>query len=236
MGLIESRNEFSNEIMEKLKKNISELPYISQFDDCLCIYATGSFARGEASKYSDIDLFLISNINSKIKKLDEIILKSDLIKITRDLDLPDFSGDGEYLTIHGLEDMLEKLGSPEDDFKNYFTARLLLLLESKPLFNETLYNEVISKIVNVYFNDYPDHKESFTPIFLANDIIRFWKTMCLNYEQKRSKREHNDLSKNKTRLKNLKLKFSRITTCYSILCCLRNGQQTTSNINSPDSN
>jgi len=119
------------------------------------------------------------------------------------------------------------LGSPEDDFRNYFTARLLLLLESKPLFNDKLYNKAISKIINVYFNDYPDHMDGFSPKFFANDVIRFWKTMCLNYEQKRNIPKLNEKAKLKAKQKNLKLKFSRLTTCYSLLCCLRKGEKIT---------
>jgi len=45
-----------------------------------------------------------------------------------------FSNDGEFLRILYLEDMLEQLGGREDDYLNYFTARMLLLLESKPLY------------------------------------------------------------------------------------------------------
>lgn len=226
MNLLEQRNNFSNKKIQELKKHISELNDIERFKDSLCIYVTGSFARGEASEYSDIDIFFVSS-EYETKNLDEIVLKSELIKLTRRLKLPDFSGDGEFLKIHSVEEIIDKLGSPDDDYNNYFTARMLLLLESKVLFNETLYRKVILKIINVYFNDYKDHEESFKPVFLANDIIRFWKTMCLNYEEKKKKRNSEETAKNKSRLKNLKLKFSRITTCYSILCCLRKGEQTT---------
>ncbi|MCC8408719.1 nucleotidyltransferase domain-containing protein [Mucilaginibacter sp. UR6-1] len=228
MDLIKKRDAFSKQIVNQLRKKILDLSYIDNLKDSLCIYATGSFARGEASEHSDVDIFFIGRKDNKIKNLDEIILKADLIKIIRELNLPDFSGDGEYLTIHHLEDIIEKLGSPSDDYYNYFTARLLLLLESKPLFNDELYDIAISNIIDVYYNDYPDHKETFSPIFLANDIMRFWKTMCLNYEQKRVKNDITDtFKKNKARLKNLKLKFSRLTTCYSLLCCLKKGDQTT---------
>ena len=103
---------------------------------------------------------------------------------------------------------------------------MLLLLESKPLFNEQLYHQVILDIINVYFNDYAKHEKNFKPIFLANDIIRFWKTMCLNYEEKRKRHENDSTSRYKYRVKNLKLKFSRLTTCYSLLCCLNKSNTT----------
>jgi hypothetical protein len=51
----------------------------------------------------------------------------------RKLGIPDFSGEGEYLTHHTIEEIVDTLGKPEDDVNNTFTARLLLPLESRPL-------------------------------------------------------------------------------------------------------
>jgi predicted nucleotidyltransferase len=224
--LIRLRNEFSIKKIEQIRQEILKLPNIEKFNTSLCIYATGSFARGEASGFSDIDIFFIGR-NYKEQNLEEILPKADLIGLTKRLGLPDFSGDGEFLELHNIDDIIEKLGTRHDDYHNYFTARLLLLLESKPLFNDELYKKVIVDILHRYFSDHEHHEESFAPIFLANDIIRFWKTMCLNYEEKKNKRTSDEVSKNKSRLKNLKLKFSRLTTCYSILCCLKKGKETT---------
>jgi hypothetical protein len=56
------------------------------------------------------------------------------------------------------------------------------------------------------------------PVFLVNDIIRFWKTLCLNYEHKRNRKDED--KKNKAHLKNLKLKFSRLMTCFSMVLLL----------------
>ena len=132
----------------------------------------------------------------------------------------DFSNDGQYLEIHYIDDILDNLGSPSDDYQNFFTARLLLLLESYPLFNKRLYNKTIEKIINSYFRDYHDHDEEFRPIFLVNDIMRYYKTMCLNYEHKRNRPTADREKKNKAHLKNFKLKFSRLLTCYSTIFSL----------------
>ena len=56
-----------------------------------------------------------------------------------------------------------------------------MLLESKPLFNETLYDSQMDEIVGLYFRDDVD-RSSFKPLFLLNDLLRFWRTLCLNYE------------------------------------------------------
>ena len=131
------------------------------------------------------------------------------------LGFPAFSGDGEYLEIHTLKEMEEHLGGRRDDYDNFFTARLLLLLESRPIANNARYNDAIGRVIRWYFRDFDDHPTDFKPVFLTNDIIRFWKTLCLNYENKRNVPA--DASKDKHRLKNLKLKFSRMLTCFSTL-------------------
>ncbi len=213
---IRDRNEFSSSLLNKLETEISKSQIIQQHSGNLCIYATGSYARKEASRYSDLDLFFIV-YKKPICNLDIILIKAELIKIMRDLNFPDFSGDGEFLNFHIFNEIIKELGSTKDDYNNFFTARLLLLLESHPLNGRKIYNEILSKIIDRYFQDYPDHEKNFRPIFLANDIIRFWKTLCLNYEHKRHRRGSNEVNKNKS---HLKLKFSRLTTCYTILCCI----------------
>jgi predicted nucleotidyltransferase len=99
-----------------------------------CVYMTGSFSRGEANRHSDLDLFIVGKVaggERSLGGLNEILIKSDLIRATRKLRIPDFSGEGEYLTHYTVEEIVSTLGKPEDDVNNTFTARLLLLLESK---------------------------------------------------------------------------------------------------------
>lgn len=140
------------------------------------------------------------------------------------MELPDFSGDGEYLEIHNAKEVYKELGSRNDDYNNFFTARMLLLLESKPIYNEKLYEDIVKEILQKYYGDFHSHETDFAPVFLVNDIIRFWRTLCLNYEHNRNRKaDENDsekeksFKKNKAHIKNLKLKFSRKLTCYSFL-------------------
>ena len=69
-----------------------------------------------------------------------------------------------------------------------------------------------------YWGDYGDHKNDFIPAFLANDILRMWRTFCVNYEA-RTEREP-ELERAKRRLMNYKLKHSRLLTCYLALLYL----------------
>lgn len=140
---------------------------------------------------------------------------ASVIKIGNELGFPKFSNDGMFLKILHVDDILESLGSPNDDYKNFFTARLLLLLESRPLTNQSIYYICAEKILESYFRDYHRHQNGFKPIFLINDIVRFWKTLCLNYENKRNQPSSEPDKKTKQKIKNFKLKFSRMATCFS---------------------
>jgi hypothetical protein len=138
-----------------------------------------------------------------------------------DMEFPSFSGDGRFLAVHYVGDMERVLGSPQDDLENAFTARMLLLLESRCVFNETVYERLLAQVVGFYFRDFDDHAETFVPVFLTNDILRFWRTLTLNYEFDRfqaSQQPEADRPRAKAAiaLKNYKLKFSRLATCYSM--------------------
>jgi hypothetical protein len=184
-----------------------------------CVFATGSFGRGEASSHSDLDLFIVGKNRtdgqkgSQLLPLDEICLKAELIGVTRRLGFPDFTDDGRYLTQYSVEDFTKTMGTPEDDVTNTFTARLLLLLESRPLAESAVYDEVLEEVIAAYWRDYEGRSGDFIPAFLANDILRLWRTFCVNYEARTARVPEEKKAKGK--LKNYKLKHSRLLTCYS---------------------
>lgn len=217
--LIDERREWSEARINDFKEAVSALPEVSAHGD-LCIYVTGSFGRLEASEHSDLDLFFINGSvpgHAQMSRIDKTLMDAALISECRKLKFPEFSGDGEYLEVHCLEDMRKKLGGRSDDYANLFTARLLLLLESLPIHNESLYVGVLDQITGSYFRDYQDHVEDFRPTFLVNDILRFWKTLCLNYEHSRNSLGGNATEARKSHSRNLKLKFSRMLTCFSLV-------------------
>jgi hypothetical protein len=211
---------------EELRQKLSEAERIA--DGKACVYATGSFGRCEASLHSDLDLFIVSKMGNEktsdgkqqslLKRLDDIRIKADLIEVTRELNIEEFSGDGKYLVHYSVQELTATLGKPEDDALNTFTARLLLLLESRPLLGETVYKDVIEEVIAPYWKDFADHKGDFVPAFLTNDILRLWRTFCVNYEANTSSEPTAENAKRKS--KNYKLKHSRLLTCYSALLYL----------------
>lgn len=186
----------------------------------LCIYATGSFGRLEASEHSDLDLFFVQTadeVSTAISRIDKTLVDADVIRLARQHGFPEFSRDGKFLEVHQLSAILDHLGGQEDDSRNHFTARLLLLLESRSVYADPVYERALKRLVEAYYRDYQDHEKDFRPVFLANDIVRFWKTLCLNYEHRRNRPSDDQTTRAKSHLKNLKLKFSRMLTCYSAL-------------------
>ncbi len=212
-------HKYSKEKLKTFIDKVSEIQVLK--DNKLCIYTTGSYGRLEASEYSDIDLFFIdTDDESSTSNIDRILIIAEMIGLCRKMNFPEFSNDGMYLSVHRLSDIIKDLGSPTDDYKNHFTSRLLLLLESKPIYNDDLYTNVMKTIINSYYSDFHNHSDNFKPIFLVNDIVRFWKTLCLNYEHNRRRKNLEGDNKNKAHSKNLKLGFSRKLTCFSFILSL----------------
>lgn len=209
-------------LYKELTKNFA---LAAKCHDEICIYLVGSFARGEGvpppeppppgeadalAPQSDIDLFFVAAPDSKITREQEITLFSRFIALHREKRYKMFSRDCAFLKIHRFDDMWEVMGAPADDSRNTFTARMLLLLEGVNLHNQRVYDHLIETTIKQYFNDYWFNEDEFVPQFLTNDITRYWKTLCLNYEAFRDKTDQF-----KTREDNLKLRFSRKLLCFS---------------------
>lgn len=204
---LSKRRVDAKEILSKILKEFQKNHLIFQ-DKPISVYCAGSLARMDVGSLSDLDLFILSGEEaSKRSRLYEVQLLSAIIKVNNDLGFKEFSNDGEYLKVYSEKSMIETLGSPRDDAENLFTSRMLLLLESYPVCNESQYEQFLDDVINHYFRDSRGRK-SFRPLFLLNDILRWWRTVCLNYELIR------DDAGRPWRKKNINLKFSRMLTAF----------------------
>ena len=208
----------SQEKLKLLKDSITET-YNNEKYNKIIVYVCGSLARNEMVESSDLDLFFI-DINEKPQSsnLEKYTFFSKMYEINKSNHFQDPSKQGYYWDFIPQNNLLD-IGSREEDFNNSFTARMLLILESKPLLNETNYEELLNMILDKYFEDYNEHSEDFYPLFLMNDILRYWYTLTLNYEYRK---DPND-NKTKRYWKRLKLKYARLLTCFSFIACLCSG-------------
>lgn len=93
------------------------------------------------------------------------------------------------------------------------------------MFGGLVYEKLLTQIVDFYFDDYEDHGSEFEPFFLLNDILRFWRTLTLNYEHDRHRLQVAGTDARgdavaKSALKNYKLKYSRLLICFSMVAWL----------------
>ena len=209
---LSSRMRFSRSLLERVRIAVSAKMNCSKPE--ICIYAAGSLGRLETGQISDLDVFLFADRPDRtpgtrsVTRLQEIEILSELIHVNSELGLPAFSGDGEYLKIHEVQLLLAGTGTSTDDSENLFTTRLLLLLESKCIANDNLYQRAAELVLEMYIRD-GKGRADYRPLFLLNDILRYWRTLCLNYEKTR-----HDSNKPWWK-KNLNLKFSRKLTVFS---------------------
>lgn len=229
MSPIEARQRLSRKNVDLLRKSLEGGREL--FEGRACIYATGSYGRCEAGVFSDLDVFIVGNTTKepdqngekeklirKLTRLDEIRLKAKLIEVSKDLKFPQFSNDGKYLQYFSDHKLIKTLGTEKDDVSNTFTARLLLILESCCLCEDEVYIGVAKNVIDQYWRDFEGHENEFIPAFFANDILRLWRTFCVNYEARTNRDSEKEKAKGK--LKNYKLKHSRLMTCYSAIIYL----------------
>lgn len=215
---IERRGEYSRQRLSELQEKLSA-PH-ERWEDHACVYVIGSYGRLEASDESDLDLFIggrsrvVENSPERaFSRLEETRLMSRLIDVGRELKFPDFSGDGEHLKHHAQHELIGNTGTTVDDSTNTLTARLLLLLESQCVLGAATHQAIVQAAIDEYWGDYGGHETDFVPGYLINDILRLWRTFCVNYE---ARTESAPLEKKLQRkVKNYKLRHSRLLTCFS---------------------
>jgi hypothetical protein len=99
-------------------------------------------------------------------------------------------------------DYLEKrIGLQEDD-NNNLSRRMLLLLESQAILGEVNHLEAWEKILDGYLRD--ARKPGGVPRLLLNDIVRYWRTICVDFAGKQRKRRGEGWG-----IRNVKLRTSR---------------------------
>lgn len=218
-----------------LEAEIPEAERAELIGEHTTIYAVGSGGRSELSPHSDLDVFLVKHGDPR--RIDEVRLQSAVLRAMRAQGFEDPSNDANFLKLHSAQTLIERLGEPSDDWENTFTARMLLLLESRPLVGRGAHEALAAKALDAYWKNVERHREDYLPIILLNDIIRYWRILLLNYEsktadkQRRMERRLAGASADERKVAELsmegdkqfrsyKLRFSRCLMCYSSVAYL----------------
>jgi hypothetical protein len=147
-----------------------------------CLYACGSAGRGELGASSDLDLFVVKLEAGT--RIDEVLAQAAVVRMMAEGGLEPPSNDGRFLKLHCVDDLESRLGGVADDPENTFTARMLLLLESRPFYGDAAYDALVQRVLRAYWRNADTHPTDYLPIVLVNDIVRYWRVLLLNYESK----------------------------------------------------
>lgn len=243
---IERRRELSGRVSYALTSRKQWASSLINLQDKCCIYITGSLARSELDENSDLDLFVVDNINPDDKKsaltyVEQSQVVSALDEIRRDYFADrKFSRGGLFLMPIPFSAMAAEIGDPQDDSKNLFTARMLLLINSFPLVNIEGYERLRSQIIDLYWSGMDSSGVTYSipsdqghkPIMFINDLRRWWLTVALNFERNNSHQTIQQKLRERSqggiqsasdnpvierRIADLKLRYARMLGVYSVL-------------------
>jgi hypothetical protein len=155
----------------------------------------GSWGRGEVTESSDDDFMLL--VQGDERADDEVEPSVGQIAEV-------FNSSPGKQEIFGVpvfsERLVQDIGLGEDDNSN-FTRRLLLMLESVPVTGVDVYRAVRNEVLDRYLDE--SIKAYRPPRFFLNDVVRYWRTICVDFAGK----EHE--GPEKWGLRNAKLRTSR---------------------------
>ena len=162
------------------------------------IGVNGSYARREATEESDVDFFFLTT-GSEPSSADESQAEfRELLKADLNLKLP--ASNGVFENPLPVEKIYE-IGGLTDNNET-LTRRMLLLLEGEWVFNELAFHDVRRRLLDIYLHHSPEADK--ICMFLLNDVIRYWRTICIDLEHK--VRAHNKARD----IRLIKLRFSRM--------------------------
>jgi predicted nucleotidyltransferase len=184
----------------------SKVPKYTSEDTSLVVF--GSLARHEWTSGSDLDwTYLIDGQANS----DHLVIAQKVRKALNE-HKDRFRPPGQTGTFGNLAfspDIIHQIGGQHDTNKNT-TQRILLLLESMTIGkNNQAYERVIRGVINRYLEEdnhlLTGHETRYrVPRFLLNDIVRFWRTMAVDFASKQRDRAGEGWG-----LRNAKLRMSR---------------------------
>jgi predicted nucleotidyltransferase len=196
---IKSAREYTRQKRQELKLALTRID-----TDDTSIVAFGSLARDEATPGSDIDWTLL------VDGIADPLHATSAQEIIRRLDIGGFRKPGREGTFGNLafsHQIVHWIGG-EDDSNANTTRRILLLLESKPLGQPEAWDRIINNVIDRYLTEdrglWDSKKNRRVPLFLFNDIARYWRIMVVDFAYKQRARGNEGYA-----LRNIKLGLSR---------------------------
>ncbi|MCV0396220.1 MAG: hypothetical protein K5872_04400 [Rhizobiaceae bacterium] len=178
-----------------------------------CLIVNGSLARKELVDGSDFDSFVVQAGRAELAN--ELSRKAyEIAGLKEPGSSGIFGNDSTVLA----EEMLRNIGGMSDSNEK-ITQRMLLILESAAFGDMNIYNNLVDSMLARYISDkITDHQLG---LFLLNDVIRYYRTICVDFEFKTEE------GRKPWGIRNIKLVFSRKLIYFSgLIICAEMGQRT----------
>jgi predicted nucleotidyltransferase len=171
--------ERAEEAVARIHQQVSS---ITPPDTSLVVF--GSVARGEVTTGSDVDWTLL--VDAYADPFHQESAQRIRARL-KELEFTSPSAGGPFGSLTFSHDLIHRIGGDDDTNRNT-TQRLLLLLESRPIGAAGAYERVIEHVLGRYIEEDlvgPGDNPYRVPRFLQNDVVRYWRTMAVDFAHKR---------------------------------------------------
>lgn len=176
--ILERAKQKSEERLNLLRKTAADM----MGDKQILIGVNGSVARREVTSGSDIDLFFLLP-DGEISEKEASELRGTFADLLNEHDIKMPAKGGVFDNMLRSKKLVEDIGGEEDTNTN-ITRRMLYLLESEHVYNVREYEDLRRRLIERYVPDnLEEHKHC---LFFLNDIVRYWRTICIDFEHKTS--------------------------------------------------
>lgn len=197
MGLvfnnIRSAKSFTKERLSVLQNRLGGLGR-----DGICVVVNGSYARLEAHPASDFDYFIL--IDKEERRQTAVGHQREVRAIMEKVVGRFPSETGAFQKIETAGSFGRTIGG-NDDSNESITRRILFLIEGRPLCGSHIFDGEKMALLERYVSEHlAEHQLG---RFLLNDIIRYYRTICVDFEHKTA------YQGKPWGIRNIKLVFSR---------------------------